>query len=193
MRLGIRSRIRRMIVLWNQVQTTLLHFLFGLEGVMTFLRWADRYSTEAILRQFGATIGQNCDIESGLILHGARGDFSHLTVEDRCHIGKEVILDLRAPIIIRRASTISMRVTVLTHLDLGYAQPLDDRYQPTAQPVEIGPEAYIGAGATILAGVRVREHSIVGAGALVNRDVPPNTVVAGVPARVIRELQREEC
>ena len=177
-----------MILLWNQAHAALLYFLFGLEGVMTFLRSVDKYSIEVILRQFGATIGRNCDIESGLILHGARDDFSHLIVEDCCHIGKEVFLDLRAPIIVRRASTISMRVTVLTHLDLGRVQPLDDRYKPTAQPVEIGPGVYIGAGATILAGVRVGEHSIVGAGAVVNRSVPLHSVVAGVPARVIRML-----
>ena len=48
--------------------------------------------------------------------------------------------------------------------------------------------AWIGAGATILPGVTVGSNSVVAAGALVNKDVHPNTVVAGVPARVIREM-----
>lgn len=46
--------------------------------------------------------------------------------------------------------------------------------------------AYIGLGATILSGVTVGEYSVVAAGALVNKDVPPNCLVAGVPARIIK-------
>ena len=51
--------------------------------------------------------------------------------------------------------------------------------------------ASIGSSATILCGVTVGENSIVGAGAVVTKDVPPNTVVAGVPAKVIKELVLE--
>ena len=52
-------------------------------------------------------------------------------------------------------------------------------------PVQIGAGAWIGARATILPSVTVGAGAIVGAGALVNRDVAPNTIVAGVPARVV--------
>ncbi len=47
--------------------------------------------------------------------------------------------------------------------------------------------ASIGSSATILCGVTIGENAIVGAGAVVTKDVPPNSVVAGVPARIIRE------
>ena len=49
--------------------------------------------------------------------------------------------------------------------------------------------ASIGSSSTILAGVTVGENAIVGAGAVVTKDVPPNTIVAGVPARVIRKIE----
>jgi len=49
--------------------------------------------------------------------------------------------------------------------------------------------AWIGAGATILPGVTVGENSIVAAGAVVNKDVPENTIVGGIPAKVIRTIQ----
>ena len=49
--------------------------------------------------------------------------------------------------------------------------------------------ASIGSSSTILCGVTVGENSIVGAGAVVTKDVPPNVVVAGVPAKVIRKLK----
>jgi acetyltransferase-like isoleucine patch superfamily enzyme len=52
-------------------------------------------------------------------------------------------------------------------------------------PVEIGEDVWIGAHAVVLPGVRIGSGAVVGAGAVVNRDVPPNTIVGGVPARVI--------
>ncbi len=49
--------------------------------------------------------------------------------------------------------------------------------------------AWIGAAATILPGVTVGENSIVAAGAVVNKDVPPDTIVGGIPARIIRRIE----
>lgn len=58
-------------------------------------------------------------------------------------------------------------------------------YRCTA-PIKIGDNVWIGIGATILSGVTIGEGSVVAAGAVVNKDVPPKSLVAGVPARVIR-------
>ena len=49
--------------------------------------------------------------------------------------------------------------------------------------------ASIGSSATILCGITVGENSIVGSGAVVTKDVPPNTVVAGVPARIVKKVE----
>lgn len=69
------------------------------------------------------------------------------------------------------------------------SHPLDpsDRTALVLKPVHIKRNAWIGAGATILPGVTVGENAVVAAGAVVSRDVAPNTVVAGVPAKVVRE------
>lgn len=48
--------------------------------------------------------------------------------------------------------------------------------------------ASIGSSSTILCGITIGEYAIVGAGAVVTKDVPPNTIVAGVPAKVIKEI-----
>ena len=58
-------------------------------------------------------------------------------------------------------------------------------------PIHVGDDAWIGAHAVVLPGVRIGEHAIVGSGAVVVKDVPPYTVVAGVPAREIRVLPLE--
>ncbi len=56
------------------------------------------------------------------------------------------------------------------------------------KPVVIKKNAWLGAGVTILPGVTVGENAIVAAGAVVNKDVPANTVVGGVPAREIKKI-----
>lgn len=62
-------------------------------------------------------------------------------------------------------------------------------YTTFAKPIEIGEEAWIGAGALILPGVTIGARSIVAAGSVVTEDVPPDTVVAGNPARTLKTLE----
>jgi maltose O-acetyltransferase len=59
----------------------------------------------------------------------------------------------------------------------------------TAKPVIIGKNVWIGGAAVILPGVTIGDNAVVGAGSVVTKDVPANTVVAGNPAKVIREIE----
>jgi acetyltransferase-like isoleucine patch superfamily enzyme len=67
-------------------------------------------------------------------------------------------------------------------------EPSQRRAGVTAVPIVIERNVWIAAGATIIGGVTVGENSVVAAGAVVTRDVPANSLVAGVPAKVIRSL-----
>jgi len=58
----------------------------------------------------------------------------------------------------------------------------------TAQGIVVEDDVWIGAGAIVTDGVRIGQGAVVAAGAVVTRDVPPHTVVAGVPARVVKEI-----
>ena len=81
---------------------------------------------------------------------------------------------------------IGPRVSLITS-----GHPLDPsqrRRRIVAAPIVIERNVWLGAGATVLHGVTVGEDSVVAAGAVVTRDVPPGTLVAGVPARVVREI-----
>jgi len=66
--------------------------------------------------------------------------------------------------------------------------PATRRAQITTAPIHIGRGAWIAAGATVLQGVTVGDDAVVAAGAVVTKDVPERTLVAGVPARVIRAV-----
>ena len=59
-------------------------------------------------------------------------------------------------------------------------------------PIHIGKHVWIGSNATVLPGVTIGDGAIVAAGAVVTKDVPKNTIVSGVPARVMRHLSQKE-
>jgi acetyltransferase-like isoleucine patch superfamily enzyme len=65
----------------------------------------------------------------------------------------------------------------------------DQRKGLIGKPVHIKKNAWIGANATILPGVTIGENSVVAAGAVVSKDVPDNTVVGGIPAKIIKEIK----
>ena len=56
------------------------------------------------------------------------------------------------------------------------------------KPIQIGNNVWIGAGATILAGVTIGDNTVIGAGSLVKKDIPANVVAVGVPCKVLREI-----
>ena len=66
-----------------------------------------------------------------------------------------------------------------------------ERHDLFPAPIRIGCNVWISANATILPGVTIGDHSVIAAGAVVTKDVPANTIVAGVPAKVIRTVDTE--
>jgi len=169
--------------------------IYGGEGVNVPLMFMPTQAISPTLRAFGARIGVDVRFRSPVVIHNSCAERGHyydnLQVGDHCYLGREFFLDLQDQIVIEDHVTISHRVMILTHTDAG-ASPLRDQYIPASQsPVVIRRGAYIGANVTILEGVEIGESSIVGAGAVVTRSVPPATVVAGVPARFIKNLGSE--
>lgn len=106
-------------------------------------------------------------------------------------VGLDTYLDDQFPELIRIEDdvTVSFRVTVAVHDD---ARRMDrvspGQLEGTVAPVTLRRGCYLGAGCLILPGVTVGERAVVGAGAVVTRDVPPGQVVVGVPARVVKEV-----
>jgi len=92
-------------------------------------------------------------------------------------IGLETYIDDIFPelITIGKNTVIALRVTILAHDDASH----------TVAKVDIGDSVFIGAGAIILPGVTIGNHAIIAAGAVVNKDVPANSTVGGVPAKVL--------
>ncbi len=138
---------------------------------------------------FGARIGRDTIIGNITLANLYHYGFSRLTIGDRCFVGDEVMLDVRGGIEIGDDVTLSNRTSVVSHINVGYADhPLQDSYPTKEDGVVFKKGSYTGTGAIILPGVKVGENAVVGAGAVVTKNVPDKTVVAGVPARTIKKL-----
>ena len=106
-------------------------------------------------------------------------------------IGLDTYLDCQFPELIQIEDdvTISFRVMVIVHDDARRMDRVEaGAGHGTVAPVRLRKGCYLGAGCTVLPGVTVGEGAVVAAGAVVTRDVAPHTVVAGVPARILKTL-----
>lgn len=127
------------------------------------------------------------------IFHGVEFSFGYnLTVEDNSTIHKYVLLDDRGEIIVHEGCSISDYANVYSH-----AHDLNDGMIVDNHKTEIGPRARVTYHATVLSGVRVGEHGIVGSVGVASKDVSPYHIVGGIPAKPIKvksiapeELQR---
>lgn len=145
-------------------------------------------------------IGEGCVVRSRVVFERER---VRISVGDRCFIGKGVISSAES-VEIGNDVLISWGVTITDHNShsLKFSERQRDvrEWRGSAknwlgvkiEKVVIQDRAWIGFNAIILKGVTIGEGAIVGAGSVVSKDVPPFTIVAGNPARVVRELGPDE-
>lgn len=128
------------------------------------------------LRLDGATIGR------GAILAAAPG--ARLSIGPRTYVNNGTRIAASKEISIGADCAISWNVTIIDDDGHGLGEP------PYSAPVTIEDRVWIGCNATILKGVRLGTGSVVAAGAVVTKSCPPGSLLAGVPARVIRSQVR---
>lgn len=127
------------------------------------------------------------------ILAGRVFDEPEVVLGNRVFLGHGVTLRVARQIVIEEGVLVAGK-TLLTDND---AHPLDPvaRYQgaPPApeevKPVRVGRCAWIGTGCTVMKGVTIGEGAVIGAGSVVVNDIPPYSVAAGVPAKVLKTLE----
>lgn len=123
-------------------------------------------------------------------------------IRDQVEIGKNAVIMMGASInigaVIGEGTMIDMNVvvggrgTIGKNCHIGAGAVIAGVIEPpSASPVIVEDEVVVGANAVILEGVRVGKGSVVAAGAIVTEDVPENVVVAGTPARVIKQIDEK--
>jgi len=137
----------------------------------------------------GAKVGRDVVLGKIKLINLYAGKFANLKIGDHSFIGDECLFDVVNPITLGNNVTLSERVTVLTHMNVGYQDhPLQKFYPRKDMPVEFKNGCFVGACSTILPGVTVGENALVAAGSVVTKSVAPNTMVAGVPAKEIKKI-----
>lgn len=158
------------------------------------LRLIPRYSgmrlRTRLLRAFGLQIGHGTVILGTLHLHGAGRIQQRLRIGTHVTLNTDCFFDLNAPISIGDHVAIGHEVMILTSSHQ-IASALHRAGNVTMAGVKIEDGAWIGARCIILPGVTIGSGSVVAAGAVVSKDVAPNTLVGGVPAKHIRELDTD--
>ena len=147
------------------------------------LSGADQATLTARLREVVGTVG-----EGTVILPSFSCDYGY-----NIHLGKNVFVNYQCVFLDCARIDIGDDVQIGPAVQLYTAQhPLDPAvrrsYLESAKPIRIGNDVWIGGAVVVLPGVTVGDRSVVGAGTVVVRDVPPDTVVVGNPARVVRTL-----
>lgn len=128
----------------------------------------------------GAYIRGPIQVDYGFNIHWGERSFANFGL---------VALDV-APIYVGKNVALGPNVQLLTPI-----HPLEVEIRlagwESAKPIWIEDNVWIGGGAIVMPGVRIGMNSVVGAGAIVTKDVPPNVVVAGNPARIIKNINND--
>ena len=129
-------------------------------------------------------LGDYSVIESFACINNAVGD---VIIGDHTRVGLHNTII--GPVTIGNHVNLAQGITVtaLNHNFTDSEKRIDEQGVSTT-PVVIEDDVWIGANAVVLPGVRVGTHSVVAAGAVVTKDVPPHSIVAGIPAKVIKKI-----
>ena len=147
------------------------------------------------------SIGAASNIEAAIVFETQGAE---VRIGSRSHLGGGTLLDAACGIEIGDDVLIAFEVLIMDHDS--HALRFDQRQHDvrdwmnatkdwahvTRRPVRISDKAWLGARTIVLKGVTIGEGSVTGAGSVVTSDVPPWTLVAGNPARIIRQLTDEE-
>ena len=174
-------------LIMNQVETRprwyirLLAPLYQHRGRHSVIHHSVRMDTPPY-RQF--RLGRYSVIESGACINNAVGD---VIIGDYTRIGLHNTII--GPVNIGDHVNLAQGITV-TALNHNYedSEKRIDEQGVSTTPVVIEDDVWIGANAVILPGVRVGTHSVVAAGAVVTKEVPPHSIVAGIPAKIIKKI-----
>lgn len=137
-----------------------------------------------MMKKMFAEIGEGCYIEPPFYANfGGK----------HCHFGKNVYANFNLTMVddthiyIGDNTMIAPNVVIATGTHPILPLLRENAYQFNA-PVHIGRNCWLGAGVIVLPGITIGDNSVVGAGSIVTKDIPPNVVAVGNPCRVIREI-----
>ena len=150
---------------------------------------ANRYLRPPILRLFGFNLGRGCSLRPYITMQGSRHNFS---IGENSGLNVHCFLESYCPIQIGNHCNVGPNVSFINAAHQLVSDFKGTRPTIPTNPIVVEDFVWICAGVTLLPGVRVGRGSVVAAGSVVTKDVPPHTLVAGVPAKIIRTLDSSQ-
>ncbi len=138
----------------------------------------------ALLKEMFAEIGEDCYIEPPFHANHA-GAHVHFGRNVYCNFGVTMVDDTH--IYVGDYTMFGPHVTVATAGHPILPELREQAYQYNV-PVHIGRNCWLGAGVLVMPGVTIGDNSVIGAGSVVTKDIPPNVIAVGNPCRVLREI-----
>jgi maltose O-acetyltransferase len=162
-------------------------FNYFLDFELMLLRWIGNIPLHGVRKVFYTLAGIRMGKGSTVHMWANFFDPSNIVIGNDSIIGDHVFLDGRAPLIIGSHVDIASNVMIYNS-----EHDLDkEDFSARIEPVQIGDYVFIGPRAIILPGVRIGKGAVVGAGAVVTKDVQDFMIVGGVPAKVIGERKNK--
>ncbi|MGN0754941.1 MAG: sugar O-acetyltransferase [Aristaeellaceae bacterium] len=142
-----------------------------------------------MLRAMFAEVGEGCYIEPPLHANWG-GHHVHLGRQVYANFGLTLVDDIH--IFIGDYTMLGPNVVIATAGHPILPELRGERALQYNLPVRIGKNCWLGAGVIVMPGVTIGENSVIGAGSVVTRDIPPNVVAVGSPCRVLREISERD-
>lgn len=173
--------------IWRYFQNIKNRAIFGQYGRNVYIHPGGR-----IIRPRYISIGDNVRIgkHTDIYVHPKNRDSKEylLQIGNNVHIGNDNIIGVRNSIVLEENALLGPRVTIVDHshhyenVDI----PIQTQSVTEGGPVRIEKDCWIGANVFIFPNVTIGRHAVVGANSVVNKDIPPYSVAAGAPARLIK-------
>lgn len=141
----------------------------------------------------GVEIGNNVSIGTGAAIQTESSKFylnPIVEIGDNTMIGKDFFCSATSHIKIGKNCLLSWRVTILDHDHVfdGRDMPVITKGVSKGKPIDIGNNTFIGIGVVILKGVKIGKNSVIGANSVVTKSFDDYSVIAGVPAKLVKKL-----
>lgn len=148
-----------------------------------------RFSSLDVTWPHKVSLGDRCSLEHGIYLNAAGPYTEGVSIEigEGCFIGTGCEFNVTSRLTIGRCCLIAAGTRFIDHNHGTVCDAFMKDQPETTGPIIIGPDVWIGANALILQGVTIGEGAVVAAGSVVTRSVAPYAVVAGCPARLLRD------
>lgn len=151
---------------------------------------------QQLIKLILAEFGEGSFMQGPIFFHYGK----HTRIGKRCFFNYNLTIQDDAPVSIGDDCNFGPNVTIVTPIHpllpnerrVMYDQDGNPRHLCYAKPVSIGKDCWLGANVVVCPGVTIGDNCVIGAGSVVTRDIPPNSLAAGVPCRVIREISEAD-